>query len=402
MDFVVNTLTLTVRFAVTLMIASMGEMFNQKAGIFNLGCEGIMSVGAFLGMLIPFTMVGAGQAPGYVNILGLLVATVCGMLLGLLFGVIVISFRAPQGIAGIGMQMFGVGLAGTFFRSYIGGTQSITGISSMEIGNGLPPAEERTHFAMWCMMSTPLMIGCDLTKIPQATLDLLKNRELIALDQDQACLQAYVVKEVKNEKGALLGEVWVKDLGSASSNEKAIAFLNRSDSPLRLSVDPETAGLSGKILSLRDLWAHEDLPAATPLSFEVPPHETVVLRAKSEKAGTTVDLNASRAYREPKPLTPISKEEARELLKKGALLLDARTREEYQKGHLQGALCTPFTEIYSHIAETVPTKDTVCVAYCAKGLRSAQVKYTMDHMGYTQVYFVGGIGEDAIGADKSL
>ncbi len=133
MDFVVNTLTLTVRFAVTLMIASMGEMFNQKAGIFNLGCEGIMSVGAFLGMLIPFTMVGAGQAPAYVNILGLVAATVCGLLLGLVFGVIVITFRAPQGIAGIGMQMFGVGLAGTFFRSYIGGTQSITGISSMEI-----------------------------------------------------------------------------------------------------------------------------------------------------------------------------------------------------------------------------------------------------------------------------
>ena len=111
----------------------MGEMFNQKAGIFNLGCEGIMSVGAFLGMLIPFSMVGAGTAPGYVNILGLVVATISGALLGLLFGVFVITFRAPQGIAGIGMQMFGVGLAGTFFRSFIGGTQSITGISSMEI-----------------------------------------------------------------------------------------------------------------------------------------------------------------------------------------------------------------------------------------------------------------------------
>ena len=133
MEFMVNTLTLTVRFAVTLMIASMGEMFNQKAGIFNLGCEGIMSVGAFLGMLIPFSMVGAGTAPGYVNVLGLVVATISGALLGLLFGVFVITFRAPQGIAGIGMQMFGVGLAGTFFRSFIGGTQSITGISSMEI-----------------------------------------------------------------------------------------------------------------------------------------------------------------------------------------------------------------------------------------------------------------------------
>ncbi|MFC2821620.1 MAG: ABC transporter permease [Sphaerochaeta sp.] len=133
MDFIVNTLTLTVRFAVTLMIASMGEMFNQKAGIFNLGCEGIMSVGAFLGMLIPFSMVGAGAAPGYVNILGLVVATMAGGILGLLFGLIVITFRAPQGIAGIGMQMFGVGLAGTFFRSFIGGTQSITGINAVEI-----------------------------------------------------------------------------------------------------------------------------------------------------------------------------------------------------------------------------------------------------------------------------
>lgn len=133
MYFIVNTLTLTVRFAVTLMIASMGEMFNQKAGIFNLGCEGIMSVGAFLGMLIPFAIVGPGTAPGYINIMGLVTATIAGALLGLMFGVIVITFRAPQGIAGIGMQMFGVGLAGTFFRSFIGGTQSITGISAVEI-----------------------------------------------------------------------------------------------------------------------------------------------------------------------------------------------------------------------------------------------------------------------------
>ena len=133
MDFAVNTLTFTVRFSVALMIASMGEMFNQKAGIFNLGCEGIMSMGAFLGMLIPFSMVGAGTAPMYINILGLVTATVCGALMGLLFGVIVITFRAPQGIAGIGMQMFGVGLAGTFFRSFIGGSQSIDGIPATEI-----------------------------------------------------------------------------------------------------------------------------------------------------------------------------------------------------------------------------------------------------------------------------
>ena len=132
-DIMINTLTLTVRFAVALLIASLGEMYNQKAGIFNLGCEGIMSMGAFLGMLVPFMIGGAGQVPGYVNILGLITGTICGALLGLIFGIVVITFRAPQGIAGIGMQMFGVGLAGTFFRSYIGGSQSITGINATAI-----------------------------------------------------------------------------------------------------------------------------------------------------------------------------------------------------------------------------------------------------------------------------
>ena len=132
-DILANTLTLTVRFTVALMIASMGEMFNQKAGIFNLGCEGIMSMGAFLGMLVPFMIGGSSQVPFYVNLLGLLAATVCGLIMGLIFGVIVITFRAPQGIAGIGMQMFGVGLAGTLFRSYVGGSQSIYGIAASDI-----------------------------------------------------------------------------------------------------------------------------------------------------------------------------------------------------------------------------------------------------------------------------
>ena len=133
MDLLINTLTLTIRFAVALMIASMGEMFNQKAGIFNLGCEGIMTMGAFLGLLVPDTDGGAEAVPFFVNFMGLVAGSLAGALLGLIFGIIVITFRAPQGIAGIGMQMFGVGLAGTFFRSYIGGSQSITGITAYPI-----------------------------------------------------------------------------------------------------------------------------------------------------------------------------------------------------------------------------------------------------------------------------
>lgn len=133
MNFIVNILSLGIPFSVALLIASLGEMFNQRAGIFNLGCEGMMAMGAFLGMLVPYSIGQGSYVPGIYNYLGLLLAIVVGALLGLFFGLVVVTFRAPQGIAGIGMQMFGVGTAGTLFRHFIGGTQSIPGISTTPI-----------------------------------------------------------------------------------------------------------------------------------------------------------------------------------------------------------------------------------------------------------------------------
>ncbi len=133
MDLVVNILSMTVPFSVAILLASTGEMFNQRSGVFNLGCEGIMAMGAFIGMLIPFLVGGGGPVSGVYNWLGLLAATLIGALLGLFFGLIVVTFRAPQGIAGIGLQMFGVGTAGTLFRHFVGGTQSIPGMNSTPI-----------------------------------------------------------------------------------------------------------------------------------------------------------------------------------------------------------------------------------------------------------------------------
>ncbi len=133
MDLVVNILSMTVPFSVAILLASTGEMFNQRSGVFNLGCEGIMAMGAFIGMLIPFLVGGGGPVSGVYNWLGLLAATLIGALLGLFFGLIVVTFRAPQGIAGIGLQMFGVGTAGTLFRHFVGGTQSIPGMNSTPV-----------------------------------------------------------------------------------------------------------------------------------------------------------------------------------------------------------------------------------------------------------------------------
>ena len=60
----------------------------------------------------------------------------------------------------------------------------INDMDMLEVGRGMSEEEDRTHFAVWCMMSSPLLIGCDLTKIKPATLCLLTDKQLVAINQD--------------------------------------------------------------------------------------------------------------------------------------------------------------------------------------------------------------------------
>jgi alpha-galactosidase len=61
----------------------------------------------------------------------------------------------------------------------------------LEIGNGgLTLEEERTHFVLWAISKSPLIIGCDLSKISKESLAILKHKELIAINQDPMSFQA--------------------------------------------------------------------------------------------------------------------------------------------------------------------------------------------------------------------
>lgn len=133
LDFIVLFITTGIPLSSALLLSSLGECVNQRSGIFNLGCEGVMSMGAFTGMFIPYLVSGSGAAPWYANLGGLLAAAAVGALMGLLFGLVVIRFRAPQGIAGIGLQMFGIGLSGSMFRHFVGGAEGVAGIGSVSI-----------------------------------------------------------------------------------------------------------------------------------------------------------------------------------------------------------------------------------------------------------------------------
>ena len=124
-----DVLALGVPFSVALLLAALGEMFNQRAGVFNLGCEGIMAMGAFLAFLPPHLLRGTDEA-AWANLAGLVMAMAIGVLMGGLFALVTVTFGAPQGIAGIGLQMLGWGTAGTLFRKFIGG---VTGVEGMAV-----------------------------------------------------------------------------------------------------------------------------------------------------------------------------------------------------------------------------------------------------------------------------
>ena len=127
-----DVLALGLPFSVGLLLAALGENVNQRAGVFNLGCEGVMSVGAFLGFLPSYLFASSALLP-FAPALGFALAALAGLLLGLFFALVTVTFRASQGIAGIGLQMLGVGVAGTIFRHFIGGVVGIPGVAAWPI-----------------------------------------------------------------------------------------------------------------------------------------------------------------------------------------------------------------------------------------------------------------------------
>ena len=124
----------------------------------------------------------------------------------------------------------------------------------LEVGRTLSPEEDRTHFGMWCIMSAPLLIGCDMSTLTPEAMDLLCNKELIALNQDSLALQAYVAKYDINDSTY----VFVKDIETLEGTTRAIALYNPSETPKFVSIDYADIQLEG-VTQVRDLYEHLDL-----------------------------------------------------------------------------------------------------------------------------------------------
>jgi hypothetical protein len=113
----------------------------------------------------------------------------------------------------------------------------------------LTPDEQYTHISLWCMLSAPLLIGCDLTRLDEFTLNLLTNDEVLALDQDPLGSQA--VPKIIN--GNI--QVWIKELEDGS---RAIGIFNLGQKKEQYSLNLQEIGLKSET-KLRDLWRQKDL-----------------------------------------------------------------------------------------------------------------------------------------------
>ena len=143
----------------------------------------------------------------------------------------------------------------------------------LEVGNGGMTADEyRAHFSLWAIMAAPLIAGNDLRHMSPETVQTLTNREVIAVDQDSLGAQGILVWERPPEL-----QVWAKPLRDGS---RAIALLNRSSAPAKITAYFPRAGLRTDSAQIRDLWQHKNLGTfARQFASVVPPHAVMLLRA---------------------------------------------------------------------------------------------------------------------------
>ncbi len=140
----------------------------------------------------------------------------------------------------------------------------------LEVGNGRMSEDEyRTHMTLWAMLAAPLMLGNDVRTMTPATIALLENRAVIAIDQDRLGRQAHRVRKDGD------AEIWVRPLADGTM---ALALFNRGNATRDVGFTPADAGLE-RVHGITDLWAAApDNPGRR--TWTLPAHGAVLLKVK--------------------------------------------------------------------------------------------------------------------------
>ncbi|MBZ0278246.1 MAG: ABC transporter permease [Anaerolineae bacterium] len=114
-----------IRLATPYIFAGLGETFSQRSGVLNLGVDGIMLMGAFTGFYAVYITSNL--------LIGVLVAMLTGLVMGLAMAFISVTLKAEQGISGIGVYLFGLGMSELLFQKLIGTPKSVEGFTNISI-----------------------------------------------------------------------------------------------------------------------------------------------------------------------------------------------------------------------------------------------------------------------------
>ncbi len=142
----------------------------------------------------------------------------------------------------------------------------------LEVGNGdLTYDENVAHFSLWCILSAPLMLGNDVRSMSDEVLEIITNKEVIAVNQDPLGRQGEKVR------GDGDFEVWSKELQDGT---RAVVLFNRSDSEAKFGLNWREIGLPQNLeFTVRDLWQKKDIGKYKgSFSATVPSHGVIMVK----------------------------------------------------------------------------------------------------------------------------
>jgi hypothetical protein len=136
--------------------------------------------------------------------------------------------------------------------------------------------EARSHFALWAMMSAPLLVGADLRTTPDSLMEILGNADIIALDQDPAGNQATVAYDSSDL------QILVKTL---ANGDKGVAIFNRGSGAYDVNLQATQLKFREDApVELTDLWTKKQISFTKETKQRVAPRETLIFRARGTRA----------------------------------------------------------------------------------------------------------------------
>jgi hypothetical protein len=168
-----------------------------------------------------------------------------------------------------------------------GGPGGFNDYDSIEVGNGsndgLTLDERKTQLSLWALAASPFILGTDITNLDPTDLALLKNTDVLAVDQD-----AIDASRVVNANGQ---QVFTK---TEPNGDVIVGLFNTGGAPQQISTSTSTLGLPGGTdYFVNDLWSHQTTETTGAISVTVPSHGVALYRVSPDSNPTQAPPNAT-------------------------------------------------------------------------------------------------------------